>query len=70
MGNGEYIGIRGIQGIQGVRGERGYDGKSAFIAARDGGYKGTEIEFNRALCEMANYILNQENKGEKLWHTI
>ena len=58
-------GIQGIQGLQGVRGEtgatgsagtdgingsNGTDGKSAYQSALDGGFTGTESEFNTKLA--------------------
>jgi hypothetical protein len=61
-------GQQGIQGIQGVQGEigpegpqgpegvAGKDGKSAYQAAVDGGYTGTETGLNNALAAVPNHI--------------
>lgn len=43
-------GVAGAQGIQGIQGPAGEAGKSAYQAARDGGYTGTEAEFNAILA--------------------
>ena len=43
------IGPEGPQGKQGLQGVPGNDGKSAYDAALDGGYQGTEAQFNAAL---------------------
>ena len=46
-------GIQGIQGPAGADGADGADGKSAYEAAQDGGYTGTEAQFNTALAEVS-----------------
>ena len=67
-------GQQGIQGIQGIQGEigpegpqgpegvAGKDGKSAYQAAVDGGYTGTETGLNAALAAVPNHI------GDKVVH--
>lgn len=39
----------------------GADGKSAYEAAKEAGYVGTETAFNEALMDMPNHITNTEN---------
>lgn len=43
-------GIAGIQGIDGKDGAKGADGKTAYQSALDGGFVGTEAEFNVTLA--------------------
>lgn len=43
-------GPEGAQGVQGVQGVPGTAGKSAFSAAQEGGYTGTEAAFNQSLA--------------------
>lgn len=43
-------GVAGIQGIDGKDGIQGVDGKTAYQSALDGGFVGTEAEFNVALA--------------------
>ena len=43
-----------IKGPQGNAGADGADGKTAYQAAKEGGYTGTEVEFNSALGGMKN----------------
>lgn len=43
-------GPAGAQGIQGPQGATGEAGKSAYQAAREGGYTGTEAEFNAVMA--------------------
>ena len=45
-------GATGAQGKQGVQGVPGEAGKSAYQAAKDGGYTGTEAEFNAILSRV------------------
>ena len=45
-------GIQGPQGVQGIRGEQGPAGRSAYDAALDGGYAGTEAEFSDSLAQL------------------
>ena len=47
-------GDTGAQGPQGVPGEKGADGKSAYTAAAENGYTGTEQEFNTTLGNLGN----------------
>lgn len=51
------IGPTGPQGVQGIQGVPGNDGKSAYDAALDGGYQGTETQFNAALAQMHGFAL-------------
>ncbi|MGB4984356.1 MAG: hypothetical protein WBO70_01100, partial [Erysipelotrichaceae bacterium] len=57
-------GLQGIQGIkgdqgdtglQGIQGEIGLTGKSAYQSALDGGFVGTELEFNESLANQINF---------------
>lgn len=52
-------GADGKDGAQGPQGERGEDGKSAYEQAVEGGYTGTEEQFEQALADI-------ENKQDKL----
>lgn len=66
-------GPQGIQGVQGPQGETGpegpqgpagvsgQNGKSAFTAAVEAGYTGTETAFNAALSNVPSHIANQSN---------
>ena len=47
-------GEQGPQGSTGPQGPSGADGKSAYAAAQDGGYTGTETAFNTALADVEN----------------
>ncbi len=47
-------GEKGDTGAAGAPGEKGTDGKSAYQAAQDGGYTGTEAAFNAALAQVGN----------------
>lgn len=47
-------GPRGFQGSTGPQGPSGAAGKSAYAAAQDGGYTGTEAAFNAALADVEN----------------
>lgn len=49
-------GATGPQGIQGVQGIPGADGKSAYEAALEAGYTGTEYAFNNALSQVQDTI--------------
>lgn len=46
--------VKGTDGTPGTPGTHGKDGKSAYQAAADKGYTGTEEEFNAALAGMKN----------------
>jgi hypothetical protein len=48
----------GAKGDTGETGPKGADGKSAYASAQDGGYTGTEAQFNAALADV-------ENKADK-----
>ncbi|WP_283243707.1 hypothetical protein [Feifania hominis] len=54
-------GPAGPQGPQGVQGVAGADGKSAYQAAVESGYSGTETAFNGALAEVPGHISSQSN---------
>lgn len=54
------IGPTGPQGVQGIQGVPGNDGKDAYEAALDGGYQGTETQFNAALAQMNGFALAEE----------
>ena len=62
-------GATGPQGPQGATGATGADGKSAYESAQDGGYTGTEAQFNAALAavggkaETATYTAAVANTG-------
>ena len=47
-------GATGPQGKQGIQGEQGEDGKSAYQSALDGGYTGTEAQFNSDLADVSS----------------
>ena len=47
-------GAQGPQGIQGPAGATGADGKSAYASAQDGGFTGTEAQFNEGLSVMGS----------------
>ena len=73
----------GPQGAQGVPGQDGADGKSAYEAAQDGGYTGTETQFNDDLAsagdkyekpengipetDLASYVQTKLNRTEIKW---
>ncbi len=69
-------GPQGIQGVQGPQGETGpegpqgpagvsgQNGKSAFTAAVEAGYTGTETAFNAALSNVPGHIANHSNPHE------
>ena len=69
-------GPRGPQGVQGIQGEQGAigpegpqgpagvagaDGKSAFQAAAESGYSGTESAFNSSLAAVPGHIASKDN---------
>lgn len=63
------LGLPGKQGEIGPKGEPGEPGKSAYQAALDGGYQGTEQEFNEFLATMkssvnADWSQNDETAGD------
>lgn len=47
---------QGPQGEQGPAGQDGADGKSAYASAQDGGYTGTEQQFNSDLAEVGDKL--------------
>ena len=53
-----------IKGPQGNAGSDGADGKTAYHAAKEGGYTGTEAEFNAALGGMKNAPFLPASGGE------
>lgn len=48
-------GIAGTNGTDGTNGLNGIDGKSAYQSALDGGFIGTELEFNFSLANQINF---------------
>ena len=64
-------GAQGDTGPQGPKGDTGADGKSAYASAQDGGYTGTEAQFNTDLAAVggkqakitANGILKGDGAG-------
>lgn len=61
-------GDTGPQGQAGADGAPGQDGKSAYESAQDGGYTGTEAEFNAALANSAHFseIIETISQGQAL----
>lgn len=57
-------GDRGPQGIQGVKGEKGDTGKTAYQAAVDAGYTGTEAQFNRLMSAIDSYVASAQTSAE------
>lgn len=51
----------GPQGEQGVQGPAGLDGKSAYTAAAEAGYTGTETAFNAALSQVPGHMAAKDN---------
>ena len=49
-------GTPGKDGAQGAQGVPGADGKSAYTAAHEGGYTGSEAQFNKDLADMQNAV--------------
>lgn len=47
-------GSKGEKGDKGEKGETGADGKSAYSSAQDGGFTGTESQFNKGLSVMGD----------------
>nr|WP_315021865.1 hypothetical protein [uncultured Aminipila sp.] len=66
--------IQGPQGPAGEAGQSGTNGKSAYIAATEGGYTGTEVEFNAILATAQTQIdqlktaLTTQNRGKNFLH--
>ena len=54
-------GPTGPQGEQGVQGVAGQNGKSAYTAAIETGYSGTEAQFNAALANIPEHIESTSN---------
>ena len=54
-------GADGKDGADGAAGPAGADGKSAYQIAVEGGYSGTEAEFNAALVDLPSHIANKQN---------
>ncbi len=46
----------GAKGDTGETGPKGADGKSAYASAQDGGYTGTEAQFNAALAQVGSKV--------------
>ena len=49
-------GAQGPKGDTGETGPKGADGKSAYASAQDGGYTGTEAQFNAALAQVGSKV--------------
>lgn len=49
-------GTPGKDGAQGAQGVPGTDGKSAYTAAHEGGYTGSEAQFNKDLADVQNAV--------------
>lgn len=54
-------GSTGATGADGAAGSDGADGKSAYQAAVEGGYSGTETGLNNALAQVPSHIANTSN---------
>ncbi len=54
------VGPEGPQGKQGIQGVPGNDGKSAYDTALDGGYQGTEAQFNAALSKADTFATQDQ----------
>lgn len=60
-------GDTGSQGPTGPQGDPGAAGKSAYQAAKEGGYTGTEAAFNAALAQVASKITKASWDGSNLY---
>lgn len=60
-------GDTGSQGPAGPQGDPGPAGKSAYQAAKEGGYTGTEAAFNTALAQVASKITKASWDGSNLY---
>lgn len=60
-------GSQGPTGPQGDPGSPGAAGKSAYQAAKEGGYTGTEAAFNAALAQVASKITKASWDGSNLY---
>lgn len=60
-------GDTGSQGPAGPQGDPGAAGKSAYQAAKEGGYTGTEAAFNAALAQVASKITKASWDGSNLY---
>ena len=60
-------GDTGSQGPAGPQGDPGAAGKSAYQAAKEGGYTGTEAAFNAALAQVASKITKASWDGSSLY---
>lgn len=54
---------RDLTGPKGDKGEKGNDGKSPYEAAKEGGYKGTETNFNQALVSLPYHNARHKPDG-------
>ena len=54
-------GPQGIQGVQGPVGPQGPTGKTAYQAAKEGGFSGAESTFNQALANLPGHISDKGN---------
>lgn len=55
----------GPKGDKGEKGDTGATGKSAYQAAQDGGYTGTEAEFNKSLIAVTTINLGSKVSGQE-----
>lgn len=59
-------GETGPQGEKGETGSKGADGKSAYQYAKEGGYTGTETEFNQKLAKEIPTVTQEAGESESL----
>ena len=59
-------GMQGLQGMPGSAGPTGPAGQSAFQAAQEGGYTGTQAEFNQALANISQAILSSTIRANEV----
>lgn len=62
MGGAVYLG-KGDKGDKGDKGADGQDGKSAYASAQDGGYSGTEAQFNSDLANVGSCLNGEFNSA-------
>lgn len=58
----------GAAGPQGDPGQNGADGKSAYESAQEGGYSGTETQFNADLADVPETKQIAENTAARFYH--
>ena len=67
--SGQFDGPQGLPGAKGDKGDAGSpgaDGKSAYAAAQEGGYTGTEAAFNAALAAVESKAAKVKSKSAML----